>query len=272
MKTMPLAKADVLGPSPEYLERQGKPPQEVYLDTKEGEATSTTTADIDQELAPIAGGQIAPESFEDTDEIKRARDRHPATLDVETALALYEQNCLARKYLQWPGQERWAKEYEAPRMGRILHMYDFVKALAGVGVDVRLNEYGRLGRIGVNAVVCKGCSQGPNAPCPDNCTGRDYTPVLTPSSLVYTLQYGPRKLEWKTITTVHNGMSPEYSVMRFDRFGTPTNEKYHGWRTALLVLIKAGVVSKNQALKAFGLATGEVAEFYLQQVAEVTHP
>jgi len=54
--------------------------------------------------------------------------------------------------------------------------------------------------------------------------------------------------------------------MRFDRFGVVTNERFRGWRTALLTLIEAGIVSKRQAVEAFGEARGHAAEFYLQQV------
>jgi len=264
------------GPSQEYLDRQFKPAQEIGIPSlHEGimQPESAGNADFDQELAALSGGAIEPtidQEFEESDEVKRGRDKHPAAQDVETAIMLFESNVLARMSLRWAGQQRWAKEYEVARIGKIMHMYEFLRRLEAEGVNLKLNEYGRLGRIGVNALVCLGCSMGENISCPDNCIGRDYQQVRLDCGL-YGVVPGPRKREWKTITTLHNGYSPEFTVMRFDRYGTPTNEKYHGWRTALLTLIMAGIVSKSQASRAFVEARGEVASFYLTQVKEIAH-
>lgn len=261
------------GPSEEFLRKQNLPPQQVYLDTPAGEVVRDSES-LDADLS--AGMETVPEveEFEESDEIKRARDRHPAAQDVETALQLHEENVLASRMQRWHGQERWAAEFEEPRMGRILHMYDFVRILGSVGVELKLNEWARLGRIGVNALVCEGCAQGPWAGCTEVCPALEYlhVPPEKGKSILWSVQRGgTRKLVWKTVTTLHNGRSPEYSVMRFNGYEVPTNEKFRGWRTALLTLISAGVVSKGQALRAFGEASGEVADFYLKQLAEVNH-
>lgn len=259
------------GASPEFLRRQHLPPQDVFLDTPNGEVVRDSQS-LDADLNAVTP-QADVEPFEDSDEVKRARDRHPAAVDVETAIQLHEENTFASKQQRWDGQERWAQEFERPRMGNILHMYEFVRKLSEVGVNVRLNEWGRLGRIGVNALVCAGCSQGSFAGCQVSCPALtfDHIPPVGASTLWQVKPGGTRKLVWKTITTVHNGRSPEYSVMRFNGYQVATNEKYRGWRTALLTLIVAGVCSKDQALRAFGEATGEVADFYLKQLTEVHH-
>jgi hypothetical protein len=264
------------GPSQEYRDREGKPPQEIGIPTlHEGvmQPASAGNADnFEREIAAFSGERMAPadELFEDSDEVKRGRDKHPAAQDVETSMMLFEANYIARKQFRWFGQERWAREYEQERIGKPLHMYEFLRRLEAEGVMLKLNEYGRLGRIGVNALVCSGCSHGENLGCPANCKGRDYSEVLLQSG-IYGVVAGPRKRQWKTITTLHNGYGPEFSVMRFDRYNVPTNEKYHGWRTALLVLVKSGIVSKRQAIAAFGEARGNAAQFYLEQVREIEH-
>lgn len=171
------------------------------------------------------------EEAEETDEEKRAHDRKPSERNVEAALELFERNCSARKAQQWQGQQRWAEEHIKERLGRILHCDRFVEMLAKVGVTVWLNDYGRLGRIGVNALIWTG-----------------------------------EKWEQQTVTSLHNGPGPEYSVMRFNRFNVPTNERYRGWRTALLAMIDAGACTEAHALEAFGPAVGEASSFYLKQL------
>jgi hypothetical protein len=72
--------------------------------------------------------------------------------------------------------------------------------------------------------------------------------------------------EAKTITTLQYPYGPEYSIMRFNHYNVPTNERYRGWRTALLALIVAGVLTENEADRAFGPAVGEASIFYRQQL------
>src|SRR5690349_19176211 len=102
------------GPSQEYLERQGKPAQEIGIPTlHEGilKPESVGNAEFDQELSAISGDRIAPvdQEFEESDEVKRGRDKHPAAQDVETALALFESNVMVRATLRWKGQSRWSR-------------------------------------------------------------------------------------------------------------------------------------------------------------------
>lgn len=159
---------------------------------------------------------------------------------IETMLREYEFNyySAATKRQRWPGQERWqGRENEEMRLVNIMHPYKFLRKLRAAGVDAReseaknariwLNPWSRLGRIGVNAWV-----EG----------------------------------QAKTITTLQYPYGPEYSVMRFNEYNVPTNERYRGWRTALLALIISRVLTEDEVHKAFGPATGEAAVFYLQQL------
>jgi hypothetical protein len=76
------------------------------------------------------------------------------------------------------------------------------------------------------------------------------------------------KLVDMRINTLQVPLGPEWTVMRFDEYGIPTNEKFHGWRTALLSLITHRVITKEQADKAFGEAKGEASLFYRKQLFE----
>lgn len=51
----------------------------------------------------------------------------------------------------------------------------------------------------------------------------------------------------------------EYSVMRFDSHNLPTNEKYRGWRTVLIELIRKGFLTERKANEVFGEARGPAA-------------
>lgn len=160
--------------------------------------------------------------------------------NIEVALEEWEKNyCNEHTGRQrWPGQKRWqGKEAEEMRLVRIMHPYKFLQFLRRAGVDARpeehknarlwLNSWSKVGRIGVNARI-----------------------------------FG----EVRTVTTLQYPYGPEYSLMRFNQYDVPTEERYRGWRTALLVLIVAQVVTEEEALKAFGPAIGPASEFYREQL------
>lgn len=175
---------------------------------------------------------------------------------VEMALMAYEKNYSDErtKAQRWHGQERWqGRENEEMRLVRIMHPYTFMEKLARSGVTatpydpffwyrqnkipveswpkphyrIWLNAFTRAGRIGVNAVV---------------------------------------KGEARTVTTIQYPYGPEWSIMRFNEYDVPTNEKYRGWRTTLLCLIVAGVITEAEAHKAFGSPVGEASLFYREQL------
>lgn len=58
----------------------------------------------------------------------------------------------------------------------------------------------------------------------------------------------------------------EWMIMSFTEFGMVWKPKYLGWRTALLTMIRAGVITEKQAHKAFPVGTGPAAQWYLEQL------
>jgi hypothetical protein len=57
----------------------------------------------------------------------------------------------------------------------------------------------------------------------------------------------PEKVCW-----VQQGLMPELSIMNFDQYEVPTNERRRGWRTCLLQAILQGFISEEKANKIFG--------------------
>jgi hypothetical protein len=160
--------------------------------------------------------------------------------NIEEALRQYElsYNHEGTRRQRWAGQKRWmGKENEEMRLVRIMHPYKFLERLRRAGVDARpeehkhariwLNPWSKVGRIGVNARI-----------------------------------FG----EVRTMTTLQYPYGPEYTIMAFNQYDVPTEERYRGWRTALLVLIVAEVITEEEALKAFGPAIGPASEFYHEQL------
>jgi hypothetical protein len=160
--------------------------------------------------------------------------------NIEESLRQYElsYNHAETHRQRWPGQKRWmGRENEEMRKVRILHPYTFLAKLRRAGVDARVNEdrnarvwlnpWSTVGRIGVNA-----------------------------------RQFG----EERTITTLQYPYAPEYSIMRFNEYDVPLEERFRGWRTTLLVLIVAQVITEKEAEQAFGPAIGPASEFYREQL------
>jgi hypothetical protein len=54
--------------------------------------------------------------------------------------------------------------------------------------------------------------------------------------------------------------------MRFNERGIATKEKYRGWRTAMLVLIVAEILTEEEVDRAFGPALGEAGAWYRAQL------
>jgi hypothetical protein len=184
-----------------------------------------------------------PAMLAELDRLAHSKLEKSPEQNVEWMLAQYERNVAASKPQRWQGQERWqGRENEEMRLVRIMHPNRFIELLRRGGVDARIREerHGRLwlndftkhGRVGVTAWV----------------------------------KDREGKREVKTVTTLQDPCGPEYSIMRFNEYNVPTNEKYRGWRTALLTLILTGVVTEEEAERSFGPAIGEAACFYREQL------
>lgn len=155
----------------------------------------------------------------------------------------YAKNYAARRDFRWQGQARWqGRENEEMRLRRFMHPYTVFAHLRRAGVDARLekhqnarlwlNDYSRAGLIGVNARVL-----------------------------------GPTGWEEKMIISLQYPYGPEWSVMAFDEYDVPTKERWRGWRTVMLALIREQVVTEAQVDKAFGpVVLNRASEFYRQQL------
>lgn len=160
----------------------------------------------------------------------------------ETIAKRHEENVDASRSQRWEGQEIWqGRENEEMRMVNVMHCEEFVRKLRNAGVQIFLNNFSILGRIGL-----------------------------------YTMEFGPNKDgvlgTWpKVQTTLQFPYSYEFSVMRFNEYNVPTNEKYRGWRTALLYLIANGVITEELAHKVFGKPMGLAGVQYLKELHSLRH-
>jgi hypothetical protein len=68
------------------------------------------------------------------------------------------------------------------------------------------------------------------------------------------------------VGTLQAPLGTEWMMMNFDEWGVPTSAKYVGWRTALLTMIRANVITEEEAHKAFPLGSGPAADWYLEQL------
>jgi hypothetical protein len=193
---------------------------------------------------------------------------------VDEGLELYELNCAKARAQQLPGQARWeGRENEAARMVNILHPSAVMRKLQRAGVDARdyehphariwLNDWTRAGLVGVNAWV---------SPQPmdkegylvslSHASSQAQKELITSNFLA--CREG-RKVQ-RTLTSLQEPYGPEWSIMRFDARGVAKKEKYRGWRTAMLVLIVAEVLTEREVDRAFGPALGEAGAWYRQQL------
>ena len=211
-------------------------------------------------------------SFQQEQEMKSLRrlDKSPQET-VEMAQEQYELACYAARAQRWQGQERWqGKENEEMRRGVVMHPYTFMKKLAAAGVNAQIDAP-QTQTLWIEKEDAEGIMR--------------LVPIHTPtiSSAKVWLNGDVRQgligvnawvkdeesgyLQQKTVTTIQYPYAQEYSVMRFDRHNVPKKEKYKGWRTTLLVLIYADVITEEEAHRAFGEPIeNEASAFYRQQL------
>lgn len=170
---------------------------------------------------------------------------------LEKAQMLYEMNAMAVRADQWDGQGRWmGKENEEMRIGLILTPFQFLQ---------RLEKVIGPGRVFINRFAVNG-----------------RVALLSPDKielqpLIVVPGQEPRKNPsgMVQVGTVQYPCGTEWMVMRFDDYGVPTEPKYLGWRTALLSMIRLGVITEKEAHKAFPLGSGPVKTWYEEQLFEL---
>lgn len=200
-------------------------------------------------------------------------ERRPAEW-VEEGLELYERNCARAESQHLPGQQRWeGKERERARIVNILHPSAIMRKLRKAGVDAResehpnariwLNDWSAAGLVGVNAwVIPEPMSEEGYLLELSHATNQHQKDLLTANFIA---AHKGHKVQ-RTLTSLQEPYGPEWSVMRFDSHGVATKEKYRGWRTAMLVLIAAGILKEEEVDRAFGPPTGEAGAWYRMQL------
>jgi hypothetical protein len=197
------------------------------------------------------------------------RPEHPEDGWTEENLELLEDNIAAASSQWWEGQEDWqGKENEEMRLVNILYPDAFIRKLRAAGVDARneehpnatlwLNDWTAHGMVGVNAwMLPTETDEEGYLEQLRTATGQKQKDLITEN---YYACLNRRRII-RTMTSLQSP-GPEYSIMRFDAHNVPTKEKYRGWRTALAVLIGAGVITETQAERAFGPPTGPAGARY----------
>lgn len=192
-----------------------------------------------------------PAVKEAMEKMKREMEEPRNTQEYLEKFQMYhELNERAQQKDQWDGQGRWiGKENEEMRKGQILSPFQFMQKLTAVIGEgrVEMNYFGIRGRVA----------------------------LLSPDpgyrkSLIHTLPESPYQLERLKgkcqVGTLQYPLGTEWMVMRFNKYGVPTTAKYLGWRTALLSMIKLGVITEAEAHKAFPLGSGPAADWYKAQL------
>jgi hypothetical protein len=192
---------------------------------------------------------------------------------VEKTAMLWELNANSKRSQHWDGEARWqGEENEEMRRGEILSPMEFYKRLMAVvdgGVQWALRDYWvndkRIRTVGAGRVLL-----GRNG-VRLNDAGAYRVPLLVMATeAVQILRPGEnaRPDEPMQVATLQFPRATEWMIMRFDEFGVPTTAKHIGWRTALLSMIRQGVITVDEAHKAFPLRSGPAASWYRQQLFE----
>lgn len=198
-------------------------------------------------------------------------DRASTQQTIEAEQELFEENYRAAHARRWKGQERWkGRRNEEMRLVNILHPHEWIRKLQVAGVDASIepavswawvpdDNTGLLALkpktrstarlwLHAEAVYLKGTAETHAGRIGVSAWVKDENGEPVPKCLT--------SLQWDC--------GPEWSLMHFDQLDVPTAERYRGWRTALMVLITNGVLTEEEAERAFGPVTAnEASELYL---------
>lgn len=206
-----------------------------------------------------------------TPDVELVYDERPATQQtLEAEQELFEENYRSAHARRWKGQERWqGRRNEEMRLVNILHPHEVMRRLQAAGVEASIDAAVKLAWV------------------PDDATGllvlrpkvRSTARLWLHDDVIYekgTADTNAGRIgvsAWITepdgarmprcITFLQWDCGPEWSLMHFDQFDVPMKERYRGWRTALLKLILAGVLTEDEVNRAFGpVVQNEASELY----------
>lgn len=186
---------------------------------------------------------------------------------IEEEARLYAQNYAARAGNRWKGQDRWmGEENEERRLVNIWHPHEVFRRLKAAGIHCSIEpavvkDWGIDHKTGLTVPIETVRSEA-RFWLHENVI-RDRVAI---SGWVW--QNGQRVAKY--ITYLQYPLGPEWSILRFDEFDVPTDEKYRGWRTALLRLMQEEVLTEEEVNKAFGAPAHDVtSELYYEYIAEL---
>lgn len=196
----------------------------------------------------------------------RAEDSHPDMWEAEQEA--FEIAYQAAEPHRWKGQERWmGRENEEMRLVNILTPVGFFRKLQRAGVDARIEapSYYVMDldhKTGKMVQVKRERTAGRLWLHDHNIGGR-----VGISAWIWDTARGIRVR--KCVAALQDGCGPEWSLMHFNEYDVPVTERYRGWRTALLMLITKGVITEEEADRAFGAPVlNKASELYREQLQD----
>jgi hypothetical protein len=217
-----------------------------------------STQTVDEELS------LTPEQTAYLDTLERS-DRQLTDKEIEEIDIQYTLAYAAAAPQRWNKQELWqGSENEEMRLVNIMHPHAVFRKLQDAGVDARIEAptfwvWGIDDHTGLVTTMRKERSDGRLWLHDDAIRGR-----VGVSAWVYE---NGQKIR-RCVTSLQDGCGPEWSVMRFKEYDVPVNEKYRGWRTAMLQLILAGVLTEDEVNRAFGPVVDNDASWFYRQSLE----
>jgi hypothetical protein len=190
------------------------------------------------------------------------RDRKITEEEMEEMDKEYALSYASAEPQRWAKQELWqGKENEEMRLTRIMHPHAVFELLRRAGVDARIDApthyvMGVDDKTGLMVPMLKQVSSGRLWLHDDTVKGK-----VGVSAWVYRNGEKVRRC----VASLQYPYGPEWSIMRFNEYNVPTVEKYRGWRTAMLQLILAGVLTEEEVDRAFGPATDNDASWFYRQ-------
>src|ERR1700744_974804 len=181
---------------------------------------------------------------------KLEREQEPKTNaeDLEKAEMLHEANVALSARARWDGQGRWEGKYnEEIRTVNLMTPVTFIDKLAAIGIPVDATppeitvtiENPLYAPVWVDLGEGKGAYVDPDGrpPTVDMRVVRSNKKIYLGNRVIMgrvalnakVWDDAQKKLVDMRVNTLQVPCGPEWSVMRVDEWGVPTNEKYHGW-------------------------------------------
>jgi hypothetical protein len=223
-----------------------------------GSNLKESTRSYDEELSLTQEQTAYLETLERSD--RQLTDKEIEEIDIQYMLAY-----AAAEPSRWKKQELWqGNENEEMRVVNIMHPHAIFRKLKAAGVDARIEApsylvWGVDDHTGLLTMMKKERSEGRLWLHDDAIRGR-----VGVSAWVYE---NGQKIR-RCVTSLQDGCGPEWSVMRFNEWNVPTTEKYRGWRTAMLHLILAGVLTETEVDRAFGPVVNNDASWFYRHALE----